>query len=51
MAQEQYTQTEAERGAGMTKETYRPAHAVGTLAVARGEGMATETATGLDPDL
>ena len=26
VAQEQYTQAEAERGAGMTKEKYPPAH-------------------------
>lgn len=28
VAQEQYTQAEAERGAGMTKEKYPPAHPV-----------------------
>lgn len=28
VAQEQYTQAEAERGAGMSKETYPPAHPV-----------------------
>lgn len=28
VAQEQYTQSEAERGAGMTKEKYPPAHPV-----------------------
>ncbi|CAN0163705.1 unnamed protein product [Ectocarpus sp. 4 AP-2014] len=34
VAQEQYTQAEAERGAGMTKETYPPAHAVKSASAA-----------------
>lgn len=38
VAQEQYTQAEAERGAGMTKEKYPPAHPVAGVAAAAAAG-------------
>lgn len=40
VAQEQYTQAEAERAAGMTREKYPPAHPVGSRSSETGAGSA-----------
>lgn len=51
VAQEQYTQAEAERGAGMTREKYPPAHpiraATTTMTTAAAVATATATATAI----
>ncbi|CAM9160146.1 unnamed protein product [Laminaria digitata] len=53
VAQEQYTQAEAERGAGMTREKYPPAHpvraATTTMTTAAAVATATATAIGTIP--
>lgn len=52
VAQEKYTQEEAERGAGMTREKYPPAHPVRS-GLAGGEAADVDTAAAddMDPDL